>query len=318
MSELKAYHQKISAIPFQLSPSKDVPEIEMVLNRSLLSDGKRTRPLFLMLMANLFGLRIQDVKRFIQALERTHAAFLAHDDVIDEADSRRGKRSLHRITSNPQAILAGDLLMAQSALEVAQFGNTAITADYAQMLKNTVEGEWLQLESRMQVELSQKTLIQIAIKKTGSLLIWAAQIPAHLKKADSEIHAQCRYFAECIGIGFQMIDDVLDFSHHSGKPFSNDLKEGQINFVTHDLIQAHPELISKFKAVIGKPEASYPWDEKELKDALLRIRNAAALKLQAAKETLHDLKLNLDDHPERESSFQLLLQFIQQLEKREK
>jgi octaprenyl-diphosphate synthase len=297
MSSIDAAAREAWAQEFRILESSAVPEVERLLNRSLLSDGKRLRPVFAYLMAEALGLEGTQMSPFAIAAEQVHAAFLAHDDVIDEAATRRGKPSLPSISSNARSILAGDLLLARSAAAIAEHGRIGIVLDFAHMVESVVEGEWLQLESRRRIDVESDLLRAISSKKTGALLGWVARVPIRLQERDTADLELASELGDRIGLAFQMMDDVIDFELTSGKPFAQDISEGQMNWVTYELLQANPEASRTIEGLFGKTpltidDLSIP--APQLEEAKERVRSKVRVHLTAAREVFKTLSHGRD------------------------
>jgi octaprenyl-diphosphate synthase len=160
-----------------------------------------------------------------------HNATLVHDDVVDEADERRGIKSINALWNNKIAVLVGDYYLAQGLL-------TAIDNDefeYLKILSNSVkrmsEGELLSLEKSKDVMITEEIYFEICSNKTASLLSSCCEIGAVSANADAETRAKLASFGEKIGVAFQLKDDLFDYTSSNtiiGKPTGNDIKEKKI------------------------------------------------------------------------------------------
>ncbi len=268
---------------FYLEESFSIPEIEKLLNHSLLSGGKRMRPMFAMLMGQLFGLSNSKMSNCAIAAELTHAAFLAHDDVIDEARLRRGNETINYRADNKRAVLAGDALLARVCEIVLEEPKPAIMKDLAWTIRQTVEGEWLQLESVGIAPLSLTHIEDVSFKKTGALLVWCARAAAHLSEQPADCLKLCDDLGKLIGVAFQLSDDILDFSTTSGKEYAKDYNEGLVNSVMSLVMQEQPLLAENFNNPRNKANPKNPpWRAEVLSSAIERIRSRSDLKLDLA------------------------------------
>jgi geranylgeranyl pyrophosphate synthase len=226
------------------SPSTHVPGALELLNSNALRGGKRFRPLLLTMVSEALGVPRNVAAPYAVAAERIHNATLLHDDVIDESNSRRGKPTLNANGKNRQAVLGGDLLLAEALRDLGKTENHLALQSLFDVLVELSEGEWLQLEARNQLEITERHLIEVAAKKTGSLISWCCATPALLIEGPTPnlpAHATLRRMGQHLGIAFQMLDDCMDFDRRSGKPFAQDLREGQINFVIFELLLDQPK-----------------------------------------------------------------------------
>jgi octaprenyl-diphosphate synthase len=160
-----------------------------------------------------------------------HAATLVHDDVIDIAQTRRGRPSSNAIWGNHTCVLAGDWLYMQAfqmALRERNFHVLDLLIALTQMM---VEGELLQLERIGKIDISEADYMQLVDRKTASLFSACARLGAMMGGADEATEARLGEFAWNLGIAFQLVDDILDFTSHEnvlGKPVGSDLREGKV------------------------------------------------------------------------------------------
>lgn len=294
--------KSLSAISFDLDTPSRLPEIESLLNCTVLFGGKRFRPLLCLLFGHLLKLDLSKLAPFGRSAEFTHAASLAHDDVIDEAEKRRNRPTINKIASNARAVLAGDILLARVMTEVSGQGSIEITQDLSHVVRELVEGEWLQLEARGRIDVTEAHLERVASQKTASLLAWCCQTPVRLcfptrtpsTPQETALFEAAGRFGRSIGLAFQFVDDVLDFESTSEKPFAQDLREGLVNFVTFEMIRANPELKNGVQEILMDPSPKkYPWSPQQLEEAQSRVRARAENKLALAELALQEIQMIL-------------------------
>jgi octaprenyl-diphosphate synthase len=195
------------------------------------SGGKRLRPALLLLSARLIGDAGQSAIRLGAVVEIIHSATLVHDDVIDVAETRRGRASTNVRWGNHISVLAGDWLYMQAfqiALRERNFRILDLLIGLTQMM---VEGELLQLERIGRIDLSEADCMELVDRKTACLFSVCARLGALAAGADSAIEERLGEYAWNLGMAFQLVDDVLDFTSREktlGKPVGNDLREGKI------------------------------------------------------------------------------------------
>jgi octaprenyl-diphosphate synthase len=199
------------------------------------SGGKRLRPSLLLLCARLFerpgGARDQGAIRLAAVVEILHAATLVHDDVIDMAQTRRGRPSANVQWGNHTCVLAGDWLYMQAfqiALRERNFHILDLLISLTQLM---VEGELIQLERIGKVEITEADCMEIVDRKTAGLFSVCAKLGAVMGGADTAVEERLGEYAWNLGMAFQLIDDLLDFTSREktlGKPVGNDLREGKI------------------------------------------------------------------------------------------
>lgn len=205
------------------------------------SGGKRLRPILLLLAARMTGKVNPSVIRMGTVVELIHAATLIHDDVIDMAETRRGRPSTNVVWGNHTAVLAGDWLYMQAfqiALRQRNFHVLDMLINLTQMM---VEGELLQLERVGKIEVSEADYMQLIDRKTACLFSVCAKLGAHVGGADEDAETRLGEYAWNLGIAFQLVDDVLDFTAREkvlGKPVGGDLREGKVTLPLIYALQA--------------------------------------------------------------------------------
>jgi geranylgeranyl pyrophosphate synthase len=272
--------KETGSIDFSIPESQTLPAVDDLLSRSLMKNGKKLRPYLCLCFGQMLGVPRDALERCAKIVEIVHAATLAHDDVIDEAMMRRGRRTLNATTSNSQAVLAGDLLLARSTTLCLGLQNMDLLRDLAETLEELVAGEWLQLEARGNFSVSERQLERVSLAKTGSLLRWCFLAPLRLKGASSRVVELSIELSRLIGLSFQMGDDCVDYSQASGKSFGKDYSEGLINWVTWSLIS---------KGLEPDSNKEHGWDLKDIEAAVAHIQERATIKLQLARVCLEDV-----------------------------
>lgn len=192
--------------------------------------GKRMRPYLTVLFANLFGYKKENLYKLASSMELLHAATLLHDDVLDNAKTRRGKPAAHFIFDTPRSILAGDGMLALANSLVAQFNNPQLCVCFSEATITTAAGEILEIDSLGQPDLGFSEYLAIAKGKTGNLLAQSCAMGVIVANAGAENLRAAKIFGENLGVAFQIIDDCLDFSPQeiTGKPAGGDLREKKL------------------------------------------------------------------------------------------
>lgn len=206
--------------------------IAEITNHLVLSGGKRVRPILTILAAKLCG--YADGKRHCNlaaAVELIHTATLLHDDVVDGSNLRRGKKTANAIWDNKASILVGDYLFSIAFQLMVRTSNLAVLDLLAKASSTMADGEVMQLENSSDVALTQEKYLEIIFGKTAVLFSAACESGALInKRCDAEISA-LRDFGKNLGIIFQIVDDVLDYSSQErvlGKEIGNDFFEGKV------------------------------------------------------------------------------------------
>lgn len=193
--------------------------------------GKRLRPILVLLCGKLFSKGTPGLVRMAAVVEMIHTATLVHDDVIDMAKTRRGRPSINVVWGNHTSVLAGDWLYMQAfqvALRERNFGLLDVLIELTQRM---VEGELLQLDRIGKIGVTEADYMELIDRKTASLFSACARLGAMAAGADEAAEGRLGEYAWNLGIAFQLIDDVLDFTSREkilGKPVGNDLREGKV------------------------------------------------------------------------------------------
>jgi octaprenyl-diphosphate synthase len=195
------------------------------------SGGKRLRPALLLISAKLAGEAGPSAIHLGAVVEMLHAATLVHDDVIDAAETRRGRPSTNVKWGNHTCVLAGDWLYMQSfqiALRERSFQILDLLISLTQMM---VEGELLQLERIGKIGITEADCMELVDRKTACLFSVCSRLGAICGGADAQVQEKLGEYAWNLGMAFQLVDDVLDFTAREktlGKPVGGDLREGKV------------------------------------------------------------------------------------------
>jgi octaprenyl-diphosphate synthase len=207
--------------------------------------GKRLRPALLLLAAGASGYRGESAIQLGAVVEMIHSATLIHDDVIDGADTRRGRPSANARWGNHMSVLAGDWLYMQSFEMALRERNFAVLDILIDLTQNMVEGELLQLTHLGQIDLNEAEATELAYRKTACLFSGCARLGAVLGKRSKEIEDGLADYGRNAGLAFQLVDDLLDFTaspEKLGKPVLSDLKEGKVTLPLIFALQAQAQV----------------------------------------------------------------------------
>ncbi|PJJ70932.1 heptaprenyl diphosphate synthase [Diaminobutyricimonas aerilata] len=212
-----------------LEVTRFADDLADVTSRYLLeAGGKRVRPVLTLLTAQLGEGNNPDVIVAAQTVEITHLASLYHDDVMDEAELRRGVPSAQNVWGNSVAILTGDLLFARASVLISSLGERAI-AMHAATFERLVLGQLHETIGPRDGEDPIEHYLQVLADKTGSLIATAAEVGLVFSNAPEEYRAPLSAFGERIGVAFQLVDDIIDLSartDETGKTAGTDLLAG--------------------------------------------------------------------------------------------
>lgn len=209
-----------------------VAMVERVGLLTLRAGGKRLRPAFVTLAAKATGnsFNVERARILGASLEMVHMATLIHDDVIDNASTRRGRPTACAEYGNTFAILAGDSLLARAMLLLARDGDVDLVRVVAESIADVAQGEVRELEVRGDFDLDEATHLEILRMKTASFIECCCEIGGMVAGATPEVCKALRLYGHHVGMAFQIVDDLLDYRgdrSKTGKPRATDFREGQ-------------------------------------------------------------------------------------------
>jgi octaprenyl-diphosphate synthase len=216
---------------FKDAMRSQVALVDVVTRYILRQKGKRVRPLLVMLSAKLCGEINESTYRAATLIELLHTATLVHDDVVDDADTRRGLASINAVWKNKVAVLMGDYLLSRGLLLSLQYNDHYFLNSTAQAVKRMSEGELLQIQKSRQLNIDEETYIKIISDKTGSLFSACTDIGAASTTQDPQKRNQLKAYGENVGLAFQIRDDLLDYLGRKsilGKSTGSDMKEKKL------------------------------------------------------------------------------------------
>ena len=185
------------------------------------------RPMFVFLCGKLFGKIDESTYRAAALIELLHTATLVHDDVVDDANLRRGFFSINAIWKNKIAVLVGDFLLSKGLLLSLENKDYSLLQIVSNAVKEMSEGELLQIEKARKLDIEESIYFEIIRKKTATLIAACCACGASASKQDQEVIEKMQKFGELAGIAFQMKDDLFDYYNNDiiGKPTGIDIKE---------------------------------------------------------------------------------------------
>ncbi len=238
----------------------DLLRVEAVFAEQVLSDvrliseigryvqeggGKRVRPALLLLASRLCGYRGERAVTLAATVEFIHTASLLHDDIIDEATTRRGRSSVNSRWGNQITVLAGDFLYTKSMAMALSQDNLRILRLLSDVTLRLIEGEILEIERNGNLSATAEDHVEIIRRKTADLFAACTRIGAILGGVSEAQERALGSFGHDLGMCFQMVDDLLDFTAEEktlGKPVANDLREGKVTLPMIFLLRRGGEL----------------------------------------------------------------------------
>lgn len=260
-------------------------ELELTLNSSseiiqeaslrlLQAGGKRLRPVFVLLAAKFGEYDIHKVKHIAVPLELIHMASLVHDDVIDNSDMRRGSLTVKAQWNNKVAMYTGDYIFAKALQYVAEIDNPRVHQILAKTMVEICNGEVIQMEDKFRLNQGLKDYFRRIKRKTAILIESSCELGAIVGGVDAENVQRIRRYGYFVGMSFQIVDDILDFTatdKELGKPAGSDLMQGNITLPI--LLLKDDPLLQPYiaKTMVGQ------LTEQERKEMLKLVRKSSAI-----------------------------------------
>ncbi len=235
--EMKLFEEK-----FRGYMKTEVSLLDKIMGYIVRRKGKQIRPMFVFLMAGTCGEIIDATYRGAALIELLHTATLVHDDVVDEANYRRGFFSINALWKNKIAVLVGDFLLSRGLLLSIDNGDFALLQIVSNAVREMSEGELLQIEKARRLDITEDIYYEIIRQKTASLIASCCGVGASSVGADEETIKKAQAFGEKVGMAFQIKDDLFDYgTAEIGKPLGIDIKEKKMTLpLIYALSKANP------------------------------------------------------------------------------
>ncbi len=240
-----------------------VPIVGLIAKYLVRTKGKQVRPMLVLLAAKACGEINEGTHRAATLVELLHTATLVHDDVIDEADTRRGFASIRNLWRNKAGVLIGDYLLAKGLLLTVETGEYHFLEITSTAVRRMSEGELYQLQKARQLNIDEAAYFRIISDKTASLLATCTELGAASvteKGTNTKEREMLRAYGEAVGIAFQIRDDIFDYEERSGvigKPVGIDLKEKKLTLpLIHSLSNLDSKEERRIRSLIKTGKAS--------------------------------------------------------------
>lgn len=268
--EMGEFEQK-----FRDSMKTKVLLLDKIMGYIVKRKGKQMRPMFVFLSAGTCGQINESTFRGASLIELLHTATLVHDDVVDEADYRRGFFSVNALWKNKVAVLVGDFLYSRGLLLSIENKDYNMLGIVTEAVKEMSEGELLQMEKSRRLDITEDIYYEIIRQKTASLIASCCGVGASSSGASDEMVKKMKLFGEKIGMAFQIKDDLFDYGEMEiGKPLGIDIKEKKM---TLPLIYALSKsgYMEKRKIIsIVKNESDKP---KKVKEVIAYVKGSGGI-----------------------------------------
>ena len=247
--------------------------VEEMTAYHLRTGGKKLRALLTLGSAKICGYSkgSRDIN-LAACVELIHSATLMHDDVIDNSEIRRGKKTLNNIWGNQSSILVGDYLLSRCFEMMVEDGNLEILKILSSTSAEISQGEVLQLQHKGEIDILEETYLKIISAKTASLFAAATKVGSILANKENKIKEALEFYGKNLGLTFQIADDTLDYNSELkffGKKIGNDFYEGK---VTLPIILLYQKAITNEKSELKKLFEKNQRSEEDLKKVLLMIK----------------------------------------------
>jgi octaprenyl-diphosphate synthase len=262
---------------FRAAMHSNVPLLDKITWYIVQRKGKQVRPMMVLLCARLFGPINEGSYTAASLIELLHTASLVHDDVVDDANERRGFFSINALWKNKIAVLVGDYLLSQGLILSVKTGQYRMLEIVSRAVKELAEGELLQMEKARKLDIDEAVYFDIIRQKTASLL--AAACSAGAVSTDPEKAEAMRLFGEKTGMAFQIRDDLFDFGTDDvGKPLGIDIKEKKLTLPLIYTLHHSPRSERKRLLNIVRNESDRP---DRVAEVIAAVRNGNGMKYAA-------------------------------------
>ncbi len=266
---------------FQDAMKSNVSLLEKITYYIVKRKGKQIRPMYVLLSAKMFGPVNNNSYIAAAMIELMHTATLVHDDVVDDANERRGFFSVNALWKNKIAVLVGDYLLAKGLMISVESGNSELLKILSSTVKNMSEGELLQIQKARKLDIVEEVYFNIIRQKTASLIAASCSIGAATVCKDPEIVARMHAYGEAIGMAFQIKDDLFDYgSKDIGKPRGIDIKEKKM---TLPLIHVLQKVNSQEKSYIINTVKNHNENKQKVDELIAFIKEKGGLEYATAK-----------------------------------
>ncbi len=270
---------------FQENMKSKVPMLDKITHYIIKRKGKQMRPMFLFLTAKMLGEINDKTYQAASLVELLHTATLVHDDVVDDANERRGFFSVNALWKNKVAVLVGDYMLSKVLLLSIENQNMRLLEIIAKAVQDMSEGELLQIEKARKLDITEEVYFEIIRQKTGSLVATVCEAAA--SSVDREdIAANMRRFGELVGLAFQIKDDIFDYGtpNDIGKPTGLDIRERKMTLpLIYALSTASKEVRRELIYIVKNQNEN----EQKVKRAVQLVIEAGGI--QYAHEKMHSL-----------------------------
>lgn len=294
---------------FRASMKSNVLLLDKIMNYIVKRKGKQMRPMFVFLSAGTCGTINESTFRGASLIELLHTAALVHDDVVDDANYRRGYFSVNALWKNKVAVLVGDFLLTRGLMLSVENNDFNLLRIVTDAVREMSEGELLQIEKSRRLDITEDVYYEIIRQKTASLIASCCAVGASSGGASQDVVNLMHSFGEKIGMAFQIKDDLFDYGEQEiGKPLGIDIKEKKMTLpLIYGLTQAGWSEKRKIIKIV-KNESDNP---KKVKEVIEFVKGSGGIEyavkaMHRYREDAMNLLKDLQDTPYKRSLIQLV------------
>lgn len=281
--ELEAFEPR-----FRAFMKSRVSLLNRIMHYIIQRKGKQMRPMFVFLSAKVFSETTESTYRAASMIELLHTATLVHDDVVDDANKRRGFFSINALWKNKIAVLVGDYLLSKGLLLAVEYDEFELLRIMSNSVREMSEGELLQIEKARKLDITEEVYYEIIRQKTATLIAACCASGANSVGASKENIEKMRLFGEYTGIAFQIKDDLFDYggsAEEIGKPTGIDIKEKKM---TLPLIYTLDVASEKDKKFIISTIRHHNENRKKVKEVIALVVQYGGINY--AQKAMHEYK----------------------------
>lgn len=298
---------------FKEAMRSPVPLLDKIMHYIIKRKGKQMRPMFVFLTAKLFNQVNDTTYRAASLIELLHTATLVHDDVVDEANMRRGFFSINALWKNKISVLVGDYLLSQGLLLSLENKEYDLLQIVSKAVREMSEGELLQIEKARKLDIEEDVYFDIIRQKTATLIAACCACGASAANQKEETIQKMHQFGELVGIAFQMKDDLFDYYSDSaiGKPTGIDIKEQKM---TLPLIYALNHADKKQKKFIINTVKNHNTNTEKVREVIEYVKQSGGIgytveKMKTYQQRALALLQDFEDNDARKS-LELLVNYV--------
>jgi octaprenyl-diphosphate synthase len=295
--EMEVFEEK-----FKASLKSDVALLDKITQYVIRRKGKQMRPMFVFLTAKCLNGKVEESTYTAASLiELLHTATLVHDDVVDDANERRGFFSVNALWKNKIAVLVGDYLLSRGLLLSVDNNEYRLLQIVSTAVKEMSEGELLQIEKARKLDITEAIYFDIIRQKTASLIASCCAAGAASVTKDELLIGKMKKFGELVGLAFQIKDDIFDYgdSDKIGKPTGNDIRERKMTLpLIYTLSTCSPEVRRELINIVK----NHNEEPKKIRLAIQRVTEAGGVKyaydkMIGIKDQALKLLADIDENP---------------------